>query len=446
LRRRKVSRARQLDVAIIGSGLGGMLCGALLGRMGYRVLIFEKLGFPGGRYTTTERRGFKVNTGSWAVGLHGHSGPLMQLLSSLGAEVETRVPGPPHAKLRLGGVDMPLPQKGQLRAILEAVSSDGREQERVMQAVRQALRWQEPSDEITCEEWLRQYTDNALIHGQFNFFSRSMTGTHYYDMGAGEYFRLLRNFGKHGSLTAMPRNGNKATTDALLQLLEGWKVDVLTKTSVSQILVEDGVVKGVLADSEAGELIEVRSPVVISDAGPKETVRLVGEGNFDSGYLREVNALIPSSAAVLVFVYDQPLTEYDGHIQFIETERLGTAWEPYHLWPGYAPEGRCCLYVYGTMKTDNTKRELELLVEECKSNFPGLEKAEVVASLVFKRDWPVLRARPSRRIGIKTPVSGLYIAGDAANPDGWTCGEGVAISCQAIAEDIGSRWSPGNLP
>ena len=441
-----MSNARQVDVAIIGSGLGGMLCGALLGRMGYRVLILEKLGFPGGRYTTAEHHGFKINTGSWAVGLHGHSGPLMQLLNSLGAKVETKVPGPPHAKLRLGEKDIPLPEKGQLRTIIEAVSSDSREQERVMQAVRQALRWQEPSDEISCEEWLHQYADNRLIHGQFNFFSRSMTGTHYYDVGAGEYFRLLRNFGRHGSLTSMPRNGNKATTDALLQLLKGWKVDVLIKTGVSQILVEDSVVKGVLAHSEAGELIEISVPVVISDAGPKETVKLAGEANFDSGYLTEVKALIPSSAAVLVFAYEQPLMDYEGHIQFIETERLGTAWEPYHLWPEYAPEGKCCLYVYGTMKTDDTKRELELLVEECKSNFPGLDKAELLASLVFKKDWPVLRARPSRRIGIKTPVSGLYIAGDAANPDGWTCGEGVAISSQAIAGDIGSRLSPGSLP
>ena len=441
-----MSNARQVDVAIIGSGLGGMLCGALLGRMGYRVLILEKLGFPGGRYTTAEYRGFKINTGSWAVGLHGHSGPLMQLLDSLGAKVETRVPGPPHAKLRLGGNDVPLPQKGQLRTIIEAASGDSREQERVMQAVRRSLRWQEPSDEINCEEWLRQYTDNRLIHGQFDFFSRCMTGTHYYDIGTGEYFRLLRNFGKHGSLTAMPRNGNKATTDALLQLLKTWKVDVLTKTRVSQILVEDSVVRGVLVATEDGELIEISSPVVISDAGPEETVKLAGEANFDRGYLREVNALIPSSAAVLVFAYDQPLMEYDGHIQFIETERLGTAWEPYHLWPEYAPEGKCCLYIYGTMKTDNTERELELLVEECKLNFPGLDKAEVIASLVFKRDWPVLRARPSRRIGVKTPVFGLYIAGDAANPDGWTCGEGVAISSQAIAEDVGSRFPPGSLP
>jgi phytoene desaturase len=441
-----VSNARQVDVAIIGSGLGGMLCGALLGKMGYKVLILEKLGFPGGRYTTAEHRGFKINTGSWAVGLHGQSGPLMQLLNSLGAKVETKVPGPPHAKLRLRGEDVPLPQKGQLRMIIEAASGDSREQERVMQAVRRSLRWQEPSDEINCEEWLRQYTDNRLIHGQFNFFSRSMTGTHYYDIGAGGYFRLLRNFGKHGSLTAMPRNGSKTTTDALLKLLKGWKVDVLCKTRVSKILIEDGVISGVQADSEAGGAMEISSTVVISDAGPKETVKLAGEANFDYGYLREVNSLIPSTAAVLVFSYDQPLMDYDGHIQFIETERLGTAWEPYHLWPEYAPAGKCCLYIYGTMKTDNTERELELLIEECKSNFLGLDKAELVASLVFKRDWPVLRARPSHRVGVKTPVHGLYIAGDAANPDGWTCGEGVAISSRAIAEDVESRLSPGSLP
>jgi len=55
------------DVVIIGSGLGGLLCGALLGRDGYKVLILEKMAFVGGRYTTLDFNGYKINTGAWAV-------------------------------------------------------------------------------------------------------------------------------------------------------------------------------------------------------------------------------------------------------------------------------------------------------------------------------------------------------------------------------------------
>jgi len=143
---------------------------------------------------------------------------------------------------------------------------------------------------------------------------------------------------------------------------------------------------------------------------------------------------------VTIFGYDSPMLDYQSHIQFIEPDRLGTAWEPCHIWPDYAPPGKHCLYTYATLKTGDTKKELDLVIEECKSQFPALHKAEVVATLVFKEDWPILRARPSRCISIRTPIYGLYLAGDAVNVSGWTCGEGISFSCLAIEKDIRDRF------
>ncbi|MBU2548245.1 MAG: FAD-dependent oxidoreductase, partial [Proteobacteria bacterium] len=300
-------------------------------------------------------------------------------------------------------------------------------------------RWREPSDEMTVDEWLRQYTDNPLIHGQFDFFSRSMTATYYDRFPAGEYFRLLRGFGQCGNLTAMPRNGQKTTIEALGKVLERHGVELLLETEVREIACPDGRVEGVVA-SAAGDRIEIDAPIVISDAGPKATVNLAGRDRFDPGFLREVERLDPSMAVVTVFGYDRPLLDYQSHIQFIETDRLGTAWEPCHIWPEYAPPGKHCLYTYSTLKTDDTARELDLVIDQCRSRFPGLEKAEVVATLVFKDDWPILRARPFRCLDIKTPVYGLYLAGDAVNVQGWTCGEGISFSSLAVAEDVRGRF------
>ena len=150
------------DVVVIGAGLGGILCGALLGRQGYRVVILEKLAFPGGRYTTLDQNGYKINTGAWAVGLHGTNGPLWKLFVDLGAEIETRVPGPDHIHLWVEGQDVILPQKGQLGHIIELVSKSDKESERVMRATRQALKWHEPSDQTTIDQWLYQYTDSSF--------------------------------------------------------------------------------------------------------------------------------------------------------------------------------------------------------------------------------------------------------------------------------------------
>ncbi|MBW1787645.1 MAG: hypothetical protein JRK53_13645, partial [Deltaproteobacteria bacterium] len=176
--------------------------------------------------------------------------------------------------------------------------------------------------------------------------------------------------------------------------------------------------------------------VVVSDAGPRATVGLVGRDKFDRGFLTEVDNLDESMAVVTVFGYDKPLLDYQSHIQFIEPDRLGTAWEPCHMWPEYAPPGKQCLYTYSTMKTDDTQKELDAVVEQCREWFPGLDKAEIIATLVFKGDWPILRARPYRCINIKTSLIGLYFAGDAVNVSGWTCGEGISFSSRAIALDI----------
>jgi len=435
-----MSKQIRTEVVIIGGGLGGVLCGALLGRDGYQVMILERQAFPGGRYTSFEKNGYKINTGAYAVGLHGINGPLWKLLADIGVNVETRETPPHH--IWTGDKDIPLPPKGQLRTIVQAFGKNSKESERVINSVHQALQWQEPSDEFTCDQWLYQYTDNPLIHGFFDFFSRSMTATYYSDFKAGEYFRLMRSFGRFGNHTAMPKNGQKATMDSLMKILQKWKVNVMLELKVEKIISNGGKVEGVIANSKDGQ-IEIDTHIVISDIGPKNTVKLASEQNFDKGYLQQANNVDETIAVVLVFGYEKPIINGPHHVQLIEWDRLSAFWEANHVWPEYAPPGRQNLIAYATMKTDDTKKELEIIKEQCKSQCPSLEKADIVATLIFKGDWPILRARPSRCLSIRTPIYGLYLAGDAVNPSGFTCGEGISLSSPAIVEDIKNRFPKG---
>merc|ERR1711871_110429 len=52
-----------IDTIIIGSGISGLTCGALLSKVGKRVLVLEQHYIAGGATHTFEDRGFEFDTG-----------------------------------------------------------------------------------------------------------------------------------------------------------------------------------------------------------------------------------------------------------------------------------------------------------------------------------------------------------------------------------------------
>ena len=74
----------QYDVAIIGSGLGGLVCGALLSRNGYRVVIFEKNKQIGGSLQTYARDKAVIDSGVHYIGGLAEGKNLNKIFSYLG--------------------------------------------------------------------------------------------------------------------------------------------------------------------------------------------------------------------------------------------------------------------------------------------------------------------------------------------------------------------------
>ena len=72
------------DVVIIGSGLGGLVCGSLLAREGKRVLVLERQAQPGGCMQSYQRDGLSFDTGFHYVGGLAEGQPLHAVFSHLG--------------------------------------------------------------------------------------------------------------------------------------------------------------------------------------------------------------------------------------------------------------------------------------------------------------------------------------------------------------------------
>ncbi|MCX8205294.1 MAG: NAD(P)-binding protein [Candidatus Nezhaarchaeota archaeon] len=78
----------EYDVIVVGAGIGGLACGSLLAKRGYRVLVLEQHHQVGGYCSSFQRRGFTFNTGVEDVSGLWEKGPVAFLLRELGLSRE----------------------------------------------------------------------------------------------------------------------------------------------------------------------------------------------------------------------------------------------------------------------------------------------------------------------------------------------------------------------
>ena len=86
-----VATTSETDVVIIGSGIGGLCCGALLARYGFGVIICESHSIPGGAAHSFERQGFTFDSGpSLYTGLSTPQtpNPLRQVLDAIHIDLD----------------------------------------------------------------------------------------------------------------------------------------------------------------------------------------------------------------------------------------------------------------------------------------------------------------------------------------------------------------------
>ena len=89
----------EFDVVVIGAGAGGLFTAARLAHHGYRTLVVERLDKVGGRASTDDIDGFKVNSGAIVIEVGGIT---QQTCDEVGAPFDIREPKP-ALLYRIGG-------------------------------------------------------------------------------------------------------------------------------------------------------------------------------------------------------------------------------------------------------------------------------------------------------------------------------------------------------
>ena len=437
-------RQAKYDVAIIGSGIAGMCAAALLVHAGYKVLVAEKLPQLGGRCSTIEYKGFKIPYVAQEKPI-GEYGVEAAIFKEVGAEFDL-VPHPPIV-YRIRGKDYQVPEKGQLSFLLAQCCKDELELDRIRTALRRARTWEEPSSSITFRDWLLQFTENETVMGLLQNIMCALLMVRLYEVSAKEVIRFTKVGMTRWGHTGRPRRGNIGLIESLAKVIRGRGGEIWTRSPAKQILARDGVVQGIVVDKE-GDEIEVTAKAVISNTGPKETVKLVGEQNLDRGYVKELKENLHHGSQMLIsFASDRPLLEYPGGLGMVGARRVVNISCVTLTCPEASPPGKY-LHTAQCMPKSNfapldPKTEIEAAIEDLRENLPGFDRyAEVLnTSCFFNEDWPGYRNLAGYYPSQKTPIEHLYNVGDAVTPPGEA--NYSATSVRIVIDDLKTRVKPG---
>jgi len=381
-----------------------------------------------------------ITTGSFGIAW-GTTGPLGKLLNELGADQFESKPANTLRYIIEGKpYDVGLTKGGGLTGLVSAASRSEEETRKVMNALKATLRWLDPSDTISFRDWFLQHSDNEVMYNVFQGQAASWAGIHLHELPAGEFIRVIRESSKAGGFL-VPKNGCTDVVDGLKRVISANGGEILRNAKVSEITIEDGAARGVIATKKKAR-IEIEAKYVVSNIGPVGTIDLGGQQNFDIGYLKEVKSRVrPSVGIYATYTSDRPLLEFEGLLYTGDTRRPAVWCDWSLLWPDYAPTGKYLTYVFSVPDRAlwyDRKRELDLIAKDAQDLFPHFDRSgvELVHWCNFNGNWPAARSWPGYMMGTKTSVVNLYSIGDGHCPPGFSFGEGAALSGIQVADEI----------
>ncbi|MEE6176110.1 phytoene desaturase family protein [Mycobacterium sp. 050134] len=428
-----VTLEKQFDAVVIGAGAGGLFTAARLAHQGYRTLVVERLGKVGGRASTDDIDGFKVNTGAIVIEVGGIT---EETCKEVGARFDIREPKPPIL-YRIGGNDVDVTGGG-WGFLLSKLSRQGAKLVKGIGAARNDSGL--PEDEISTADWVSKYTKNEGVHGIFRNMCASIFAVGSEDLPARvflTYFTRKSAFKRFG----FHPEGTIGLWRALAEVVETNGGEVWLSTPVTKIVTEGHTVTAVDVTRD-GSTVRVEAPIVVSDIGPAATVSLLGADRVPADYQALVKSGDrPTSMVSVNFASRERLVEVPGMLSFAKSRRLAYIANFTDLCPEMAPDG-WNLYV-GTSVPENPTgdfdeaAETEFLLQDLRDNITDFDdRARIINVAITRDDWPPQRAVAGFDLPHDTPFEGLWNVGDAvkeyANGGTTACAETAKLVVDKI--------------
>lgn len=306
----------QTDIVVIGSGIGGLSCAALLARYGLDAIVCESHAIPGGAAHAFERDGFKFDSGpSLYSGLSSSpsANPLRQVLDAIGEQLPCATYDTWGCCLPEGDFDTSVGAEQFCEVLLrlrgEGAVAEWRELQRVMEPLADAavaippaaLRF-DAGAVLTLSRFapsLLQHLANVIkLTGPFSRiadgvindpFTRNwldllcflLSGLPADGTSAAEVAFMFAEWYRLGAVLDYPVGGSGALVDALVRGLKRYNGRLMLNAHVEQVVVEGDRAVGVRL--RGGKQIRSRRAVV-SNASIWDTLKLLPEDAIPKGF------------------------------------------------------------------------------------------------------------------------------------------------------------------
>ena len=297
-------------VVVIGSGVGGAGCAALLVEKGFQVTLLERNDFPGGKGASFERDGFVYDTGVHAVG-NGEKGPLGEINRIVGGDLEwALIEGGNRIALgdRVAHYPLDFASDDSIRSLIDGIGArPGNEEDcficfKELATIKPASEM-EVLDRMPLKDYVDQFTDDPNFHLMLNATCGMLIVLTYYQGSAGEFIQCFAQMAENASLS-YPRGGMGSVARAYLDAFERNGGTLEYERPVEGIIVENGRVTGVEAKGR------IPADIVVSNAGLQPTVKMVAD-YLPKEYVDRAMSLKSSYGAVSVkYALNEEVVQY----------------------------------------------------------------------------------------------------------------------------------------
>lgn len=346
------------DVIIIGAGMGGSSCAALLARRGLNVLLVEKGDRPGGKAASLHRNGFTFC--QWQVsGCPAINNKYQVVLDEIGKSHPFY--GPRKATLvhreadgRMNPLQLDMTSGLDMAAISSWLQLT-REGDAALTRVTQDIASMDQKginalEGTTFASFLAQYSLPKQAFALLTCcFVDPMLLVPAEVMDASEAVLSLSQCFNYGYCIEFEGGMGALAKDYVDSVAENGG-RVMMSTRVHKILIRDGAVCGVSTDEG-----DFTAPVVVSNAGIQPTVlRLVGEEHFDRAYTGYVRGLVQSVSWMGARYYlDEKITDANFIMCFGDEDYL-TPDKMFHKRDGHDNSNVATMYALSPSNFDPT--------------------------------------------------------------------------------------------